>query len=102
MQQIEIEEMRTTIRRLKVKKTPKLNKVPNKIIKVYKKILVPHLQHLFNVCLKQRTYPRIYKKVKTIVLKKPGKKVGDYTEAGAYKPIILLNTVNKILEIIFV
>jgi len=102
VQQIEIKEIRITIRRLKIKKALKPNKVPNKIIKVYKNIFVPHLQHLFNACLKQGTYPRIYKKAKTIVLKKPGKKVGDYAEAGAYRPITFLNTVKKILEIIFI
>jgi len=100
MQQIEIEKVRTTIRRLKTKKAPEPNKVPNKIIKIYKKILAPYLQHLFNACLKQGTHPRIYKKAKTIVLKKPEKKVGDYIKAGAYKPITLLNTVGKILKII--
>jgi len=36
------------------------------------------------------------------VLKKPGKKIGDYVEAGVYRPIILLNKINKILKIIFV
>jgi len=94
--------MRTAIRRLKIKKALKPNKIPNKIIKIYKKIFVPYLQHLFNAYLKQGTYSRIYKKAKTIVLKKPGKKVGDYTKAGVYKSIIFLNTINKILEIIFV
>jgi len=100
VQQIEIEEIRTTIRRLKIKKTPKPNKILNKIIKIYKKILVPHLQHLFNAYLKQGTHPRIYKKTKTIILKKPGKKVGDYIKAKVYKPITFLNTINKILKTI--
>jgi len=36
------------------------------------------------------------------VLKKPGKKVGDYIKAKAYRPIILLNTIKKILETILV
>jgi len=57
---------------------------------------------LFNACLKQGTYFKIYKKIKTIVFKKPGKKVGDYVKAEVYRPIILLNTVNKILKIILV
>jgi len=60
------------------------------------------LQYLFNACLKQGIYFKIYKKTKTIIFKKPGKKIRDYIKAGVYKPIILLNTVNKILEIIFV
>jgi len=94
--------VRITIRRLKAKKALKPNKVPNKIIKIYKKILVPHLQHLFNAYLKQETHPKIYKKVKIIVFKKPGKKIGDYVKTGVYRPIALLNTVNKILKIILV
>jgi len=102
VQQIEIEEIRITIRRLKAKKTLKPNKIPNKIIKIYKKIFVSHLQHLFNACLKQGISPKIYKKTKTIMLKKPGKKVGDYIKAGVYRPIIFLNTINKILKRIFV
>jgi len=35
------------------------------------------------------------------VLKKPGKKVGDYIKAEVYRPITLLNTINKILKTIF-
>jgi len=94
--------MRIIIRRLKIKKALKLNKIPNKIIKIYKKIFVPHLQYLFNAYLKQRIYSKIYKKVKTIVLKKFKKKVGDYIKAEVYKPITLLNTVSKILKTIFI
>jgi len=36
------------------------------------------------------------------MLKKPGKKVGNYIKTKVYKPITLLNTVNKILETILV
>jgi len=102
VQQIEIEKIRTIIRRLKIKKALKLNKIFNKIIKIYKKNFIPHLQHLFNVYLKQKIYFKIYKKAKIIMFKKPGKKVGDYTKAEVYRPIIFLNTINKILEIILV
>jgi len=102
VQQIEIEEIRIIIRRLKIKKALKPNKVFNKIIKIYKKIFVPYLQYLFNAYLKQGIYSRIYKKIKTIVFKKPEKKVGDYINTGVYKPITFLNTINKILKIIFV
>jgi len=60
------------------------------------------LQHLFNAYLKQGIYPRIYKKTKTIVLKKLEKKVGDYIKAEVYRPITFLNTINKILKTILV
>jgi len=36
------------------------------------------------------------------VLKKLGKKVGDYIKTEIYRPIAFLNTINKILKTIFV
>jgi len=48
----------------------------------------------------QGIYLKLYRKTKTIVLKKPGKKTGDYIKIKIYRLIALLNTVNKILEII--
>ena len=92
------EKIKKTIRRLKVYKAPELNQVPNKIIKYYINILIPHLKYLFNVYVKQRVHLGNYKKAKTVVIKKSGKT--DYAEAGFYRPIALLNTVEKVLKII--
>jgi len=74
--------------------------MPNEIIKLYDDILIPYLKHLFNACVAQGIYLKLYRKTKTIVLKKPGKKAGDYIKTKVYRLIALLNTVNKIFEII--
>jgi len=68
------------------------------MIKFCENILTPYFGRLFNVCLKQGVYLKIYKRAKTIVLKKPGKKIGDYAETKAYKPITLLDIISKVFE----
>ena len=42
----------------------------------------------------------MYKKAKTIVLKKPGKKTANYAKVKAYKLIALSNIIKKVLETI--
>jgi len=74
--------------------------MPNEIIKLYDDILIPHLKHLFNVCVAQGIYLKLYRKAKIIVLKKLNKKAGDYTKTKTYRLIALLNTVSKVFEII--
>jgi len=74
------------------------NEVPYKIIKFYENILTPYFKRLFNVYLKQRIHPKIYKKTKIIVLKKPNKKIRDYSKIKTYKLIILFDIINKIFE----
>jgi len=68
------------------------------MIKFCENILTPYFGRLFNAYLKQGVYLKIYKRVKIIVLKKPGKKVGDYAKAKAYRLIILLDIIGKVFE----
>jgi hypothetical protein len=60
-----------------------------------KKILLSHLKYLFNACIAQKTHLKIYKKAKTIVLKKPGKKIINYAKVKVYRSIALLNTIKN-------
>ena len=53
---------------------------------------------LFQVYLDLGYYPRRFKEVNTIILKKLKK--ANYSEPKLYRPIALLDTVGKILEII--
>jgi len=76
--------------------------VLNEIIKLYDNILIPYLKYLFNACVAQGIYLKLYRKTKIIVLKKPGKKAGNYTKTKVYRLITLLNTVNKVFETIFI
>ena len=42
--------------------------------------------------------PKAFKKSITVVLQKPGK--SDYTKPKAYKPVALMNTLSKIIDIV--
>jgi len=68
------------------------------MIKFYENILTPYFKRLFNVYLEQKIYLKIYKKAKTIVLKKPNKKVRNYSKVKTYKLITLLDIISKIFE----
>jgi len=57
---------------------------------------------LFNAYLKSKIYLKIYKKVNTIVLKKPNKKIKDYLKTKTYKLITLFDIINKIFEKILI
>lgn len=50
---------------------------------------------LMQTCLKEGTFPRIWKKQRLILLPKPGKPPGT---PSSYRPICLLDTLGKILE----
>jgi len=45
-------------------------------------------------------YPSRWKEAIVYVLRKPGKIVNDQKEAGAYKPVVLLNIAGKIMEVL--
>ena len=51
---------------------------------------------IFQACLDQGYYPRQFREVNTVILKKL-KKI-DYSELKAYRPITLLDTLGKALE----
>lgn len=51
---------------------------------------------LFNACIQHGVHPRMFKVSCTVVIPKPNKT--DYTKAKAYRPIVLLNCIGKLLE----
>jgi hypothetical protein len=58
--------------------------------------LQAHITRLFSRSVDLGYYPKQRKRAMIVVLGKPGKP--DYTIPGAYRPILLLNTLGKILE----
>lgn len=58
--------------------------------------ILPHLEHLFNACLRIGYYPKHFRKSTTVVIRKEGKE--SYQNAKSYRPIALLNTIGKALE----
>lgn len=50
----------------------------------------------YNACMKYRVQPKIFKVSKTVVIAKPNRP--DYTKAKAYRSIVLLNCLGKLME----
>lgn len=93
------EEIKQAIRRPKADKAPGISQIPNRILQAGLTELLPSLTNLFNTCREFTYHPKAFKKANIIVLKKPRK--ADYTEAKAYRPIALLDTMGKALETIY-
>ena len=82
------------------KKAPGRNDIPALILQQLSPQLKSHLILLYNACLDLRYCPEHFRQSNTVVLPKSGKK--DYTKVKSYRPIALLNTLNKIIKSIIV
>jgi hypothetical protein len=90
------EEILGILKRLPPNKAPGPDRIPNTFLKACRHTLAPTLARLFTACLQKQHHPNPFKHSITVVLRKPQKP--DYTKAGAYRPIALLNTLAKVLE----
>src|SRR5436190_7584096 len=68
----------------------------NRVLKRTLPIIEHHLQTLMQASINLGHFPKSFKHTTTIVLRKPGK--SDYTNAKAYRPIALENTLGKVME----
>lgn len=97
-QEVTQEEVSTAIAGLKADKAPGPDGIPNRVLKVLDGVMTQKLTPIFNACASLAYHPRAFKEVHTIILKKPDKR--NLTIPKAYRPIALLNTMGKVLEII--
>jgi len=74
------------------------NGISNKALQAAAHILVRHLATLINQSLKLGYCLAHFRNSTTVVLCKPGK--DNYTTPKVYRPIILLNTIGKIMDAI--
>lgn len=88
----------SAISKLAVGKAPGLDQICNKTLKLACLFIQKRLARLYNAILFQGTYPRCWKEATTVIMQKANKT--NYTSAKAYRPIALLNTTGKILELI--
>lgn len=80
-------------------KAPGTDGIPNQVLQAIVSLILLHLYRLFNSRLNLAYYPCHFKKSITIILQKPsGKESRDYTFTKSYRPIALLNTLEKALE----
>ncbi|KAJ3560528.1 hypothetical protein NPX13_g9271 [Xylaria arbuscula] len=79
-------------------KAPGPDGIPNLILKRALPHIKFHLTRIFNHSLTLGHCPEHFRKSTTVVLRKPGK--DNYTVPKAYRPIALLNTIGKIMDVI--
>ncbi len=84
---------------LQIKKAPGPDQIPNEVIKVIIPEISDHLVHIFNDSLSIGHYPSHFKKSIVVILRKQ-ESARDYTNPKSYRPISLLNTLGKIMEVV--
>ena len=91
-------EVHTAIQMVLPNKAPGEDQIPNRILKVAQKSLVPILTIVFNSSLDMQYYPNTFKRSIIVALQKPEK--SDYTEPKSYRLVALMNTLGKIMDIV--
>nr|XP_041632504.1 uncharacterized protein LOC121502829 [Drosophila kikkawai] len=61
------------------------------IVKAYPKLFV----QLYNICIAEKTFPRVWKKQRLVLITKPVKLNDD---PSSFRPLCMLNTIGKIFE----
>lgn len=92
------QEIAQAIRKAAPRKAPGTDGIPTLILQCAIKEILPSLDMIFNACLDLGHCPKHFKSSITVVLRKPGKE--DYSQAKAYRPVALLNTIGKIFDLI--
>lgn len=87
--------LRKIIKKLKIKKAPGIDGVPNILIKRLPEIAIEFLKRIFNGCIDLCYFPKHLKTAKITPILKSSK---DSKIASNYRPISLLSSIGKILE----
>ena len=94
-QKISKEQINRQLKRLRPYKAPGPDGIPNIVLTKCADLIIDRLWHIYNAILAKEIYYPPWKQFTTIVLRKPGKP--RYDTPKAYRPIVLLNTLSKVL-----
>ncbi|VVC33691.1 Reverse transcriptase domain [Cinara cedri] len=90
------EEFRSAICRIPSGKAPGPDGIPNEVLRQVSCLKPSLLQGVFNLCLRSKVFPSIWKRAKLVLLHKgPGKPT---SEASSFRPLSLLNAAGKLFE----
>ena len=92
---VSTEEIQQAAFKLKEKKAPGPDGIPNMIIKELAKFYPEHLRDLFNSCFRFGVFPVVWKRQKLVLLPKGNKPPED---PSSYRPICLIDTCGKLFE----
>ncbi|MBW0518935.1 hypothetical protein O181_058650 [Austropuccinia psidii MF-1] len=93
---ITTQEIARALEELPKKKAPGPDQIVNELLKEISLLLTPHLEKVFNGCLRNGYFPLSWKSAVTAIIRKAGK--DDYSDPKSYRPIALLNTLGKLFE----
>ena len=91
-------EVRGALARLSPWKAPGIDGIPNVVWKETWETLGQHITNIFNASYQLGHVPRQWRMARILPLRKPGKP--DYRVAKAYRPISLLATLGKLMELV--
>ena len=91
-------EILSTIQAMRADAAPGLDRIPGRCIKMCCGTLLPWLQQIFGGSLAVGYFPREWRTARVLALCKPGKT--SYASPRSYRPISLLSSLGKILEMI--
>ena len=89
-------EVEEAIRTTSPDKALEEDEIPNYVLHKAIQELKEPLTHLFNHCFTTGYCPAHFQKLITVALRKPKK--GDFKDPKMYRPIVLLNTVGKVID----
>lgn len=93
--QIHTHEIKILISKLKNKKAPGLDKISNLQLKNSTNKIITQLYYIYDYCIKNMCFPKIWRLAKILPIPKPGK---NHLFPQNYRPISLLSTTSKIFE----
>ena len=92
---IDVNEVATTIRKLKNNKAGGLDGINTRLLKKLPPVAIHLITLVFTVCIRNAYFPKSWKIAKTIPIPKPGK---DRKNISSYRPIALLTCLGKLFE----
>ena len=96
MPRVSIEKIRRAIQQAAPKKAPGPDRLPNLVLQQTLPLIEKCLHIIFNTYLDIGYCPQHFRRSTTVVLRKPGK--DNYIVPKSYRPIVLLNTIDKAME----
>lgn len=88
-------EIEAAVTKFKDRKAPGLDCIPNHVLKEAVKCCPDQFTTLINACLRNGTFPSVWKKQKLVLLPKNKKPLDD---PSSYRPLCMIDTCGKLLE----